>query len=367
MSEQPLTPSDTAQPLRLGDLLRSARAHNDLELSDIAEVTHVRKEYLRALEEGRYPDLPEDVYTRNFLKLYAQAVGLDGHEVLELYRRERQRSLLLTAPPEAPNPEQRHPTPQPQAPEKKRRLLRGGPLLPTLVLVVVITGLAVWGFNSLLSIPGRTNSNGTIVAQTTNTSQSNGGQRSEPSSGNPIAAEVPGTTPGSAVAETVRLSVTTDPPGAEVSIDAFPLPGTTPISNALVTAREARVVRVTLDGYQDIEQTVNLMSDQKLDFTMTPASDSIGESQEAVLATSAPGTISLTITETTWLEVYQSTARNQGKRLVYTTANPGEHYQFKLPVYVHVGNGAGVQVSVGGKDLGALGSRGAVVGRPFSE
>lgn len=73
----------------LGDVLREARVAKGLELNDIAEITHVRKEHLQALEEGRYGDLPEDIYARNFLRLYAQAVGLDDTKLLERFARER--------------------------------------------------------------------------------------------------------------------------------------------------------------------------------------------------------------------------------------------------------------------------------------
>jgi cytoskeletal protein RodZ len=52
--------------------------------------------YLTALEEGRYRDLPEDVYARNFVRLYANAVGLDAAPLLDQYVRERQNALGRT-------------------------------------------------------------------------------------------------------------------------------------------------------------------------------------------------------------------------------------------------------------------------------
>jgi len=74
----------------LGRLLRDARVERGLELTDIAERTHVRLDYLRSLEEGNYEGLPEDVYTRNFVRLYAKAVGVGPDEAVEVYQRERQ-------------------------------------------------------------------------------------------------------------------------------------------------------------------------------------------------------------------------------------------------------------------------------------
>ena len=74
---------------KVGQLLQEARRQRGLEIKDIAASTHVRSEYLSALEEGRFSELPENVYTRNFLRLYAEAVGLDEKEVLEHYSLER--------------------------------------------------------------------------------------------------------------------------------------------------------------------------------------------------------------------------------------------------------------------------------------
>ena len=106
MSDAPLTnPRESAplppKPQRLGDVLREAREDKGLDINDVARITHVRKEYLRALDEGRYGDLPEEVYTRNFIKLYAQAVGLDDVRLLERYSRERE---LASPVNDAPRP-----------------------------------------------------------------------------------------------------------------------------------------------------------------------------------------------------------------------------------------------------------------------
>ena len=82
-------------------------------------------------------------------------------------------------------------------------------------------------------------------------------------------------------------------------------------------------------------------------------------------AATASGALTLTVVDTTWLEVYTGGARNAGERLVYTTAQAGDRYDFDLPVFVYVGNAAGVRVALEGQDLGAMGGPGAVLGRAF--
>jgi cytoskeletal protein RodZ len=168
---------------------------------------------------------------------------------------------------------------------------------------------------------------------------------------------------------TVQVTIDTQPAGASVSIDGFALPGTTPIKDAPVTAREGRQVEITLPGYQPVVTTVNLTQDRTLSYTLTPtpqAAAPSGPSNASVTPSSVgPNQIGINITARTWLEVYQSTTRNQGDRLVYATVDAGQHYVFDLPVYLHVGNAAGVDIVVGGKDLGAMGSPGAVVSRAY--
>lgn len=350
----------------LGSTLKNSRVAKGMELADIAELTHVRKEYLRALEEGRYADLPEDVYTRNFVRLFAQAVGLDPEAATQSYQAERQKAGGLSTL-EMRLEKERKGEPPPKRKKNSsttRRVgLRIGPALPTLLLVIAMVALAVWGFNRLLFRTDR----GPVQTQT--------GQADAP------AVATPGSTPGADSAagalatepRTVLITVISDPPGATVSIDSFVLPGTTPIADAPVTARRGRIFNVSLDGYQALEQAVDLLENQTINVTLAPAVDASAAPGESAsqdggtpAASAGAGELVIAVRASTWLEVYRGTARNEGERLVYRTADPGETFRFDLPVYVHVGNAAGVDVTVGDVQVGALGSSGAVVGRAFT-
>jgi cytoskeleton protein RodZ len=348
---------------RLGDLLREARESRDLDLSDIAGLTHVRRDYLVALEEGRYSELPEDVYTRNFVRLYAQAVGFDLVRAHELYRSERRdadgfntveqrlehdRELAADVPPLSEGGrwwETSGPPP------------RWGALLSTVLMVLAVVGLALWGFNSTFFNPSRTTP--TDDAPEATVAPAPGGPGAEQET-----VEQPSTLP-----RTVRLSVSSTPPGAEVSVDEFPLPGVTPIQSAPVSARASRTIRVTLDGYQPAEQEFDMTFDRNLSFALRPIATAPEEAEEPAAGEGAPAAgagdaaqATLRITEDTWLEVYQGTARNQGQRLAFATYRAGQTLRFPLPVYIHVGNAGGVELSVDGQDRGQLGSSGEVRG-----
>lgn len=356
-------------PESLGARLKVAREAAGLGLSELAQRTHVRRAYLEALEEARYQELPEDVYSRNFLRLYAQAVGLDATPLLEQYQRERRAAMGTTTLDQRLDQDRQAALAPGRAAASRPRTRASlpawlfGPWTTTLVLVVVVVGLAAWGFDRLFaSPPGPTSTTG-------------GASPSAPAEAGlpaPVAEAEPGapTTAGDAPAATsvappgaeavVRVDIVTTPAGAAITIDGFPLPGRTPLANVPVSARADRLVRAELEGYEPTEALVDLLADGRVELDLAPVAAAAGATADV-----GSGRVALTITDTTWLEVYRSGARNEGERLVFTTAQPGAAYEFALPVYVYVGNAAGVRVNLAGQDLGPMGGPGAVLGRAF--
>lgn len=72
----------------VGEILKKARLEKKLTLKEIEERTKVRKEYLKALEENRYQDLPSAAYTQGFIKNYSQILGLKPAPLLAIFRRD---------------------------------------------------------------------------------------------------------------------------------------------------------------------------------------------------------------------------------------------------------------------------------------
>jgi len=69
----------------IGSSLREARVRQHLEFEGLEERTKVRAKYLRYLEEERFEQLPGHAYTKGFLHVYADALGLDGRLYVEEY------------------------------------------------------------------------------------------------------------------------------------------------------------------------------------------------------------------------------------------------------------------------------------------
>lgn len=72
----------------LGQRLKEARLQKGLTLDDVQELTKIRKRYLEAIEAGDYQVLPGSFYVRAFIKTYAEAVGINGEELMEIHHKE---------------------------------------------------------------------------------------------------------------------------------------------------------------------------------------------------------------------------------------------------------------------------------------
>ena len=68
-----------------GALLRRARERRRLTIEDLARITKINKATLTAIETADVLHLPAAIYTRGFVKSYAQEVGLDGDEAADRY------------------------------------------------------------------------------------------------------------------------------------------------------------------------------------------------------------------------------------------------------------------------------------------
>jgi hypothetical protein len=69
----------------IGLSLREARTRQGLDFDEMEDRTKVRAKYLRFLEEERCEQLPGHTYTKGFLRVYADALGLDGHLYVDEY------------------------------------------------------------------------------------------------------------------------------------------------------------------------------------------------------------------------------------------------------------------------------------------
>jgi len=69
----------------IGRLLRETREKRGLSLHDVQAATKIRLKYLKAIEEGDERQLPPEVYTKGFIRAYANFLQLDGQKLARAY------------------------------------------------------------------------------------------------------------------------------------------------------------------------------------------------------------------------------------------------------------------------------------------
>ena len=84
-------PEDAAavQTESVGQTLRLRREERGLELRQISEILCIRYPYLEAIENSSFNNLPGPAYALGFVKAYAEHLGLDSDEIVELFKAEQ--------------------------------------------------------------------------------------------------------------------------------------------------------------------------------------------------------------------------------------------------------------------------------------
>jgi cytoskeletal protein RodZ len=67
----------------VAEQLRRAREAQKMEIHDVVDVTKIRGDHVRALEEGNYEVFSAPVYIRGFVRSYATLLKLDTEKILE--------------------------------------------------------------------------------------------------------------------------------------------------------------------------------------------------------------------------------------------------------------------------------------------
>lgn len=77
-----------AKVTKVGAMLKEMRLQKGLKLTDIAKKLCIRKIYLDAIEESNYEEIPPLPYGIGFIRAYANYLGLNGENIVELYKEE---------------------------------------------------------------------------------------------------------------------------------------------------------------------------------------------------------------------------------------------------------------------------------------
>lgn len=293
----------------LGEYLRAERLARGITLEQISADTRITIGMLQAIEEGDIGRLPAPVFTKGFLRAYADQIGLNPDEVVMEYQD-------LVAEMDTPQEimERFHQRLRPEPSKKKLVAL-------SLALPLVI-GLAVffWRTPHLVQEPPATTGEETVEV----TQQNQGTEDGDAASVSP---PVQPTEQSEQVVDLPRADIAPTPTNSEV--DA-PVPPVSSGDENVSTTLESRVL-----PEDDYQQQVEVQS-----------------------ATTAAYVLRAVAKETTWLSV-----SIDGMQKREYTLQPGEQLRLSATTgyKLHIGNAAGLQLYLNDEPIKYQGGSGRVV------
>jgi cytoskeleton protein RodZ len=128
----------------VAEQLRATREAKNLTIHQVADVTKIRTDHIRALEEGHFDVFAAPVYIKGFTRSYATLLKLDVPRVMEQLEAELSRTEKFCEPPNL--------TPHPRTPLDFLMLLlskidwRKGVIVLGVLLAVglIVAGFAAW-------------------------------------------------------------------------------------------------------------------------------------------------------------------------------------------------------------------------------
>jgi cytoskeletal protein RodZ len=69
----------------MGELLRDGRDRTGMTVEEVADATNMPRDNIIALEQDALAVLPEELFTRGFIRIYSRVVGIPAEPVLKAY------------------------------------------------------------------------------------------------------------------------------------------------------------------------------------------------------------------------------------------------------------------------------------------
>jgi cytoskeletal protein RodZ len=69
----------------IGEFFRQVRETKGLTIDEVASKTRIRTDFVKALEEGNFAKLPDQVFARGFVRSYARSLGLDEEDAIHRF------------------------------------------------------------------------------------------------------------------------------------------------------------------------------------------------------------------------------------------------------------------------------------------
>jgi cytoskeletal protein RodZ len=69
----------------IGEFFKQVRETKGLTIDEVASKTRIRNDFVKALEDGNFAKLPDQVFARGFVRSYARSLGLDEDDAIHRF------------------------------------------------------------------------------------------------------------------------------------------------------------------------------------------------------------------------------------------------------------------------------------------
>src|SRR5215831_11424481 len=69
----------------IGDFFKQVRETKGLTVDEVASKTRIRTDFVKALEDGNFAKLPDQVFAKGFVRSYARSLGLDEEDAIHRF------------------------------------------------------------------------------------------------------------------------------------------------------------------------------------------------------------------------------------------------------------------------------------------
>ncbi len=69
----------------IGEFFKQVRETKGLTIDEVASKTRIRTDFVKALEDGNFAKLPDQVFARGFVRSYARSLGLDEEDAIHRF------------------------------------------------------------------------------------------------------------------------------------------------------------------------------------------------------------------------------------------------------------------------------------------
>jgi cytoskeletal protein RodZ len=90
VAEKKTSANEAVKITKVGAMLKEMRLQKGLKIAEISKHLCIRKHYIEAIEESDYKEIPAFPYGIGFIRSYANFLGLNGENIVDLYKEETQ-------------------------------------------------------------------------------------------------------------------------------------------------------------------------------------------------------------------------------------------------------------------------------------